>query len=86
MRKPTDAAWPRVAATQFTVYMALANFSTTQGFKLAGYAEQTWQYYGVFLVAAAMQLAVTALLALIDPHQTRRVLDGEQRIPRARAR
>jgi PAT family beta-lactamase induction signal transducer AmpG len=76
-----DVAWPRVAATQFTVYMALANFSMTQGFKLAGSAEQWWEYSAIFLVAGGMQLAVTLVLPWIDPNQTRRTLAADPARP-----
>jgi PAT family beta-lactamase induction signal transducer AmpG len=67
-------SWPRIAAVQFTAYMALANFSTTLGFKLAGPAEDALEYWGIYLLAAALQLAVIAWLPLIDPGQTRRTL------------
>jgi PAT family beta-lactamase induction signal transducer AmpG len=69
-----DVSTPAIAATQFTAYMALFNLSNTLGFKLAGPAERTFEYYGIFLVAAAIQLAVTAILFFIDPHETRRKL------------
>jgi len=67
-------SWPQIAGIQFTAYMALANFSTTLGFKLAGPAEATFEYWGIYLVAAALQLAVIAWLPFIDPTQTRRTL------------
>jgi len=67
-------SWPRVAAMQFTAYMALANFSTTLGYKLAGPAEDGLEYSKIYLLAAGIQLAVIAWLPLIDPGQTRRTL------------
>ena len=69
-----DVSTPAIAATQFTAYMALFNLSNTLGFKLAGPAERTFEYYGIFLAAAAIQLTVTAILFFIDPHETRRKL------------
>ncbi|MDB4962224.1 MAG: muropeptide transporter, partial [Myxococcales bacterium] len=69
-----DVSWPRIAATQFTAYMALGNFSTTQGFRLAGHADGWWDYQGIYLAAAGMQIAITLILPLIDPQQTRRTL------------
>ncbi len=67
-------SWPQIAAMQFTSYMALANFSTTLGYKLAGPAETYLEYWGIYLVAAAVQLVVIAWLPLIDPGETRRKL------------
>jgi MFS transporter, PAT family, beta-lactamase induction signal transducer AmpG len=69
-----DLSLPRVAASQFTAYMALANFSTTLGYQAVGFANERWEYHGVYLVAAGVQLAVTSLLLLVDPGETRRVL------------
>lgn len=69
-----DVSWPRVAASQFTAYMALSNVSTTRGYQLAGRALDAWGYQGVFVAAAVIQLVITLPLLLIDPHQTRRVL------------
>lgn len=73
-----DVSWPRIAATQFTAYMALSNLSTTNGFRLAGPASEVWDYQGLYLVAAALQLGATLLLPLIDPHQTRTTLPTDE--------
>lgn len=81
-----DVVWPRIAATHFTAYMAFANLSTTWGYKYAGQASEWWTYQGVYLVGAGLQLAVTLVVLLIDPHRVRRVLDGEERLPRAQLR
>ncbi len=73
-----DISWPKVAATQFTTYMALLNFSSTTGQKLAGKVEE-WnlEYAEVFLFAGLFQLVTVGLIAFIDPGQTRRELgDG----------
>lgn len=72
-----DVSWPRIAATQFTAYMSLANFSTTLGYRLAGHAAGWWTFQGIYLAAAVIHLAVAALLPFIDPHQTRRTLGAE---------
>jgi PAT family beta-lactamase induction signal transducer AmpG len=69
-----DLSWPKIAATQFTAYMALLNFSTTIGFLFAARANEWWTYSGVYLVAAAMELTAVALLVFIDPGETRRKL------------
>jgi PAT family beta-lactamase induction signal transducer AmpG len=69
-----DVTRPAVAATQFTAYMALLNFSTTIGFLFAARANEWWTYSGVYLVAAAMELTAVALLVFIDPGETRRKL------------
>ena len=69
-----DVSWPRVAATQFTAYMALMNLSTTLGHRLAGPIDELLTYSGVFIAAGVFQLIVLGLLLPIDPHQTRRVL------------
>jgi len=78
-------SWPQIAGMQFTAYMALANFSTTLGFKLAGPAEETFEYWGIYLVAAAIQLAVIAWLPFIDPKQTRRTLPFPPGTPLSRS-
>ncbi len=69
-----DVSWPRIAATQFTAYMSLSNFSTTLGYRLAGPAEHWWTYQGIYVVAAVIHLSFAAILPFIDPHQTRRTL------------
>ena len=69
-----------VAATQFTAYMALMNFSEAIGKKLAGSLRLTWHWDtgDIFCLIGVLQIAVVLLLPLIDPHQTRRVLgDGD---------
>ena len=69
-----DISWPRVAASQFAAYMALSNFSTSLGYRFAGYAQETWTWQGIYLVAATFQLVVVAILPLIDPREVRRTL------------
>ena len=70
-------AWPRVGATQFTAYMALLNLSTTLGQWTAGPLDARFDYQELFLMCGAAQIAITVLLLLVDPNQTRRLLgDG----------
>jgi len=73
-----DISWPKVAATQFTTYMALLGFSASMGAKLAGRVEALGlSYPELFVAAGVYPLLIVGLLALIDPRQTRRVLgDG----------
>jgi PAT family beta-lactamase induction signal transducer AmpG len=73
-----DISWPKIAATQFTTYMALANVSSTLGFKLAGHAQGWWTYRGIYIAAATLQLGVVALLPWIDPTETRRKLPADE--------
>lgn len=72
-----DVSWPRIAATQFTAYMAFSNLSSTLGARLAGPADRWLDFAGLFVAAAVLQLAVTAILPFIDPGQTRRTLPAE---------
>ncbi|MEY3023837.1 MAG: hypothetical protein RJA16_663, partial [Planctomycetota bacterium] len=68
-------SWPRVAATQFTAYMALLNLSTTIGLKLAGPLDARLDFATIYLVAGVLQAAVIVVLPFIDPTQARRTLD-----------
>ena len=69
-----DLSWPRIAGSQFTTYMALSNYSTTLGYLFAKRAHEWWQFPTIYLVAAAVQLAITPLFLPIDPTETRRSL------------
>ena len=70
-----DLSWKKIGGTQFTAYMALSNFSTVLGQQFAVRANELWEFYGVYLAAATVQVAVTALLVFIDPTELRRKLD-----------
>lgn len=72
-----EIAWPPVAATQFTAYMAMLNLSNGIGASLAGVMEVSVSMYGFFLVLVAIQLCGGLLLLFIDPSQTQNVLDEE---------
>ena len=69
-------SWPRVAATQFTAYMALLNLSTTIGLRLAGPLDERFDVASIYLVAGVLQGAVVLVLPFIDPKQARRTLEA----------
>lgn len=69
-----DISWPRVAATQFTAYMALLNLSTTLGHKLAGVLDGVWSVPQTYAFAGVVQVAIIGLLLRMDHGQTRREL------------
>ncbi|MBA2542930.1 MAG: MFS transporter [Deltaproteobacteria bacterium] len=69
-----EVSWPRVAATQFTSYMALSNLSTTIGYKLGGEALSVFSYTELYFVAGAFQILITSLVIFIDPTEVRRKL------------
>ena len=69
-----DVSWPRVAATQFTAYMALSNLSTTLGYKLGGYVSEVFSYRELYVIAGCWQIAVVGLLLVISPTEARRKL------------
>lgn len=69
-----DVSWPRIAATQFTAYMALANLGSTIGYKLAATVNEHLDYQEIYVTASCVQLAVTAILLIVDPGQARRTL------------
>jgi MFS transporter, PAT family, beta-lactamase induction signal transducer AmpG len=67
-------SWPRVAATQFTTYMALMNLSTTCGSYAAGELSVLFTVQQILVVAGLLQIAMMTPVLFIDPGQTRRVL------------
>ena len=69
-----QVSWPVVAATQFTVYMALLNASTTIGTAAGGFLNGYLDFQQLFLAAGALQLLLLVGLPLIDPQQTEREL------------
>ena len=70
-------SWPKVAATQFTAYMALMNLSMTIGSYLAGAMDARLSIFQILIVAGGLQILMTLPILLIDPQQTRRVLGGD---------
>jgi PAT family beta-lactamase induction signal transducer AmpG len=70
-----DTTTKRTSTTQFALYTSLMNASTLIGTKLlAGHASAWWTYRGMYLVAAAVQVAALAIVPFIDPEQARREL------------
>ncbi len=69
-------SWPRVAATQFTAYMAIMNLSMTLGNYAAGVLSARLSIFQILIVAGIVQLCVLAPMLMIDSSQTRRVLGG----------
>ncbi len=67
-------SWPKVAATQFTAYMAILNLSTAIGLKTSGVISESFSLPVIFVGAGALQLLVIGIFPLIDVHQARRVL------------
>lgn len=67
-------SWPRVAATQFTTYMALMNLSTTCGSYAAGQLSVHFAVQQILVIAGLLQMAMMTPVFFIDPGQTRRVL------------
>ena len=75
-----DLSWSKIGGSQFAAYMALSNFSTTLGYQFSATANEWWEFRGVFIAAAAWQVAVAVFLLPIDPHETRRELRDDSRI------
>lgn len=67
-----DISWTSVAASQFAIYMALANFSTTTGYKLGGFAADWFTPQGIYIAAAVLQASFVLILPFIDPRAARR--------------
>lgn len=67
-------SWPKVAATQFTAYMALSNLSTSIGHASTGEFAARWSLGQSYLVAAGLLCVTVLVLQFIDPRQARRVL------------
>lgn len=71
-------SWPRVAATQFTAYMAILNLSTVIGLKTSGVISENFSLPMIFISAGVLQLIVICIFPFIDVHQARRVLGHEK--------
>jgi len=70
-------SWPRVAATQFTSYMAILNLSTVIGLKSSGFISELFTLPVIFVGAGILQLIVICIFPFIDVHQARRILGHE---------
>lgn len=73
-------AWPRIAATQFTVYMSLQNLSSSLGGQMAGWFDRNISVSATYFIFGLFQIALIGLILLIDIHQARRIL-GESSAP-----
>jgi hypothetical protein len=71
-------SWPKVAATQFTAYMALANLSAVWGGWAAGKLDGLVSVPTIYMMCAALQLGVAALLIGIDVSEVRRKLTNSE--------
>ena len=72
-----NVTWPRVGATQFTLYMAMLNFGALFGLKMAGYFEANFTFTTTIMIGGTCQLMIAFVLPFIDPGQTRRELGNE---------
>ena len=72
-----NVTWPKVGATQFTMYMALLNFGALFGLKMAGYFAENFTYTTTIMIGGTCQLLIAFVLPFIDPGQTRRELGNE---------
>ena len=70
-------SWPKIAATQFTAYMAILNLSTTSGLKVSGFLSEHMTVPTIFVCVGILQFIVVFLFPFIDVHQTRRELGHE---------
>lgn len=62
-----DVTWKSVAASQFAIYMAFSNLSSTLAYSHAGDATSSWDYPTIYLVAAAIQASLVLVLPLVNP-------------------
>jgi MFS transporter, PAT family, beta-lactamase induction signal transducer AmpG len=69
-----DLSWPRIAGSQFTAYMALLNVGTAVGALVSTRLMELFEFHGVYIFGACVQLAITLLLWPIDLGETRRKL------------
>jgi hypothetical protein len=68
----------QTGATQFAAYTSLTNLGIIIGQRaLAANAASWWSYPGVYVAAGILQIAVIAILPVIDPKQVRRELPPE---------
>ena len=67
-------SWPKVAATQFTAYMAILNMSTAFGLFMSGAINEAFSLPVIFVGAGVLQLVVISIFPFIDVHQARTTL------------
>ena len=82
------ACWRRVGATQFSLYMAIANMGLSTGSMLLGPLDRWFGYSGLLLVVLAWMMTVSVLLLFLDVerHRTRverldAATDSEELLP-----
>ncbi|MEP6863671.1 MAG: MFS transporter [Deltaproteobacteria bacterium] len=66
-----DVTWKAIGASQFAIYMAMSNLSSTLAYSHAGDATTTWSYTTIYLVAAAIQASLVLVLPLVNPKATK---------------
>jgi PAT family beta-lactamase induction signal transducer AmpG len=80
------SCWKRVAATQFSLYMAIANMGLSSGAALVGPLHQWLPYASIFFVVSACALAVVSLILYVDVDRHRRHVDAfDQPLPPGKA-
>jgi PAT family beta-lactamase induction signal transducer AmpG len=65
------ACWKRVAATQFSLYMAIANMGLSSGAALVGPLHQWLPYASIFFVVSGCALSVVSLILSVDVERHR---------------
>jgi len=76
-----DVSWSKIGASQFAAYMAFSNFSSTVGARLAKVLGEYFDYASCYVLAAVVQVLVTAWLLALDPAQTARELPRPEGSP-----
>jgi PAT family beta-lactamase induction signal transducer AmpG len=61
-----SACWKRVAASQFSLYMAIANIGLSTGSTLLGPLHAWFDYNELFFLAAAMSITVVAVIPFVN--------------------
>ncbi|PHS03029.1 MAG: hypothetical protein COA78_19515 [Blastopirellula sp.] len=74
-----NISWPKVAATQFTAYMALLNLSTMCGGWLSGNLLSILSWTDVMYLIGLFQALSIFVVLLIDPTEARKALDSRER-------
>ena len=70
------ACWKRVAATQFSLYMAIANMGMSLGAALVGPLHQFLPYASIFFVVSGCALTVVTLIFYVDVDRHRHRVDA----------
>ena len=68
--------WGEVGGTQFTAYMAMMNLSAIIGYQLTDPLVSRFDYPTLFLISAVLETVVILGAILIDPDETRAVLES----------